>query len=68
MMIFIIQTTVKFQLSGDQLSTNFNLNTNPKACKLFKKKKKPCAIKIDTTKYVHKISVLLFLNFHNKNF
>lgn len=32
------------------------------------KKKKPCAIKIDTTKYVHKISVLLFLNFHNKNF
>ena len=66
MMIFIIQTTVKFQLSGDQLSTNFNLNTNPKACKLFKKE--TCAIKIDTRKYVHKISVILFLNFNNKNF
>lgn len=53
MMIFILQTTVKFQLSGDQLSTNFNW-TQTKSIQLIKKKKNTCAIKIDTVKYVHK--------------
>ena len=44
------------------------LEHKPKSLQVIKKKKKTCAIKTDTTKYVHKISVLFFLNFHNKNF
>lgn len=43
------------------------LEHKPKSLQVIKKRK-PCAIKIDTTKYLHKISVLFFLNFHNKNF